>query len=143
MKTLLAVLLMGVLCFAGSVPTLDCSGSQDELIELIKQDGREIPEIGMYLEYKEGELHQYATIVPSDHDPKRPDLSLIEETWTRQGDKDVIEQWIITDEGPTHRLMVEEDGAVISIEPLDTDQAEDVRCRVIERFLSKPTKPWA
>jgi hypothetical protein len=91
---------------------------------------------GKYLEFLDGELHQYVVAKPAD-DYEHITLAFIEEHWGKSGEKDVIDQWIVQ-VGPTmqahHVLLLERsDSVVIEIWQLGTEGAEDVVRRIAEK----------
>jgi hypothetical protein len=93
----------------------------------------------MYLEFLDGGLHQYAVATPSDDDECDGcvNLTFIEEHWSKAGEKNVIDQWIVQVEPAMHAhhsMMVEtSDSVVVEMRQLSTEGAEDVVKRVVEK----------
>jgi hypothetical protein len=93
-----------------------------------------------HLEFLDGGLHQYAVATPSDDfecDKCIGSLTFIEEHWSKAGENDVIDQWIVQVE-PTmyaqHGLLVETSNSLIlETRQLSTEGAEDVVKRITEK----------
>jgi hypothetical protein len=116
-----------------------CLTAQDfgSVVERIFAAGKPEGEI-TYLEFRDKGLRQYAVAQGTDAD-HLVRVSFIEENWTRSGDKDVIDQWVLRVETdgatmrlyPMHRKLVEHDSKVLSIEELSTEGMQQVVQRII------------
>jgi hypothetical protein len=92
---------------------------------------------GRYLEFLDGEFRQYAVARPA-YECECLALIFIQEHWTKSGEKDVIDQWIVQ-VGPVpearHRLLIEDNSLIVEMQQLSSEGAEDVAKRIAGKAL--------
>jgi hypothetical protein len=138
------------LCLTVGLLLPHCLTAQDfgGIIQSIFRAGKLDGEIA-YLQFFNRSLRQYAVAQGSDPDHVSA-LSFIEENWTKAGDTDVIDQWVIRVEPyttelelrPLHRKLVERNSEILSMEDLATEGAEQVVQRIM-RKVAQATNPVA
>lgn len=147
-KRLLWLVLVCALWGAVPLQAAAADGDFTGVLEQIFSTGQSRGEITS-LSFIDGDLHQYA--VAEGYDAEHvTSLSFIEEDWSKQGDDDVIDQWIISVEPDPHAYhvrMVERNLEVISTEHLSTDGADAVVRRILEKIRQNGRRasvtPWS
>jgi hypothetical protein len=110
------------------------------LVGLILDTGQ-ASEYGISLADEERADKHYASFVPPDYlvNTPMPELHMSQETWTKQGRTDHIDQWIIkfTVDGTyvLHRELAEQDQRLVHERPLPTDGSEMIACNIFRAFL--------
>ena len=123
------LLCLGLLMLVESATAQDYSSVVQRILESGKVNGT-----AKYLEFQDGSLRQYA--VAHMLDPEIMQVTFVEEIWTKTGDNDVIDQWIVEvtpDLIVLHHEMIEHDSKVLAFRELSTEGAE----RVVERIAEK------
>ncbi len=123
------LLCLGLLLLAESATAQDYNSVVNRILESGKVDGP-----AKYLEFRDGSLRQYA--VAQMLDAEHLQVTFIEEVWTKSGDNDVVDQWIVEvtpDLMARHHEMVEHDSLMIADRELSVDGAE----RVVQRIAAK------
>ena len=142
-----ALAICALLAFAAGL-----AGAEDYAVVV-----RQIFETGEYrgetrdLAFIDGNLHQYA-VAQGSAPESLSRLTFIQEEWTRAGDQDIIDQWIITVfpyEDVAHNRIVERDAEVLSTERVGTEGADAIARHIVEkvrqqgRRASLPSRPVA
>jgi len=125
------LLCLGLLLLAGSAAAQDYNSVVQRILEMGNVDGPFI-----YLEFREGGLRQYA--VAEEFNPEVLRVSFVEEFWSRTGENDVIDQWIVVVTPylvAFHREIVEHDGQVMAFRALSPEGAERVVQRIAEKTV--------
>ncbi len=121
----------------------DFAAAQDyrTVVERIVEAGKFSP-YGKYLEFLEGDTRQYADVKVAD-DLQHIVLTFIEEHWSKSGEKDVIEQWIVQ-VSPNmevyHHVLVELHSEVLETRQLSTEGAEKVVKRIADKAIALPPR---
>ena len=109
-------------------------------MDRILRDGAS-SEFGRYLEFHDGNTRQYISARPSDL-CECLNVTFVEEQWTKSGERDVIDQWIVQ-VAPfieaNHRLLVEDHAIVVEMHRLDPKGAENVVERIAEKAMADPS----
>jgi len=126
------LLCLGLLLLAESATAQDYNSVVQRILESGKVDGPV-----KYLEFRDGSLRQYA--VARMLDPEVVQVTFIEEVWTKTGDNDVIDQWIVEVTPDLivalHHEMVQHDSQVLADRGLSTEGAERVVQRIAEKTV--------
>jgi len=130
------------LCIASLlVSTAAVAEEYSGVVEQILIAGKNSVE-GRYLEFLDGEFRQYAVAKLAD-DCEHLALIFIQEHWTKSGEKDVIDQWIVQVEPipvANHRLLVEQNSMVVEMRQLSSEGAGEVAKRIAGKALV-PSQP--
>jgi hypothetical protein len=97
-----------------------------------------------YLQFLDGELRQYAVAERSLLTGELESLRFIEERWSKSGDRDIIDQWIVEvvpRRRAMHSKLVERGAIVLDIQPLSAEGAEVVARRIAEKASSDSPTP--
>lgn len=125
------LLCLGLLLLAESATAQDYNSVVKSILESGKVEGA-----ARYLEFRDGSLRQYA--VAQMVDPEQMQVTFVEEVWTKSGDNDVIDQWIVEvtpDLTARHHEMVEHNSMMIADRELSVDGAERVVQRIAEKTV--------
>jgi len=123
------LLCIGLLLLAKFATAQDYNSVVQRILESGKVDGPV-----KYLEFRDGSLRQYA--VAQMLDPEVMQVTFVEEVWTKKGDNDAIDQWIVEvtpDLIARHHEMIEHNSIVLADRELSIGGAE----RVVQRIAAK------
>jgi hypothetical protein len=134
-----AALMSAVIATALLLPDFAAAQDYRTVVERIVEAGKLSP-YGKYLEFLEGDTRQYADVKIAD-DLQHIVLTFIEEHWSKSGEKDVIEQWIVQ-VSPNmevyHHMLVELHSEVLETRQLSTEGAEKVVKRIADKAIALP-----
>ena len=103
---------LGLLLLAGSAAAQDYNSVLQRLFEKGRVNGPLI-----YLEFRDGGLHQYA-VAKKSGSPEEMHLTFVEEFWKGTGDNDIIDQWVVQvapEWAAFHYEIVEHDSRVLAV----------------------------
>jgi len=130
-------LVLSILSFA-LAPRAAAQDPYGDVVRQIFESGQHQGEL-THLTFLDGDLRQYAVAEGLGPD-YLVSLYFIEEMWFKDGDNDVIEQWIIhlmPYREDSHLRITEKNSTVLSTESLATDGSEAVVRRILERVRQK------
>jgi hypothetical protein len=105
------------------------------MVALIVNEG-EPADYGLSLAAEERPYKYHASLVRGT---TLPELYLMREKWTRRGNKDRVDQWVMkfTAEGSSvlHKEMLEENHRLVREKRLSNKGADQVGCHIFRKFL--------
>ena len=136
MTTLRMTIVLLLLLPAPAVWAQSCNTPENiaALVDLIVSNGQPSG-YGLSLSDERNADRHYVSFIPAD----LPELHMVQETWTTQGERVHIDQWIIqfTVQGRyvVHKELAEEDSRLVGEKQLPTAGVEAVICKVFDAFL--------
>jgi len=114
-----------------------------EIVQRIFEAGERVTSTASYMEFLDGNLRQYAVAERIDTD-ELFSLTFVEERWSKSGNNDIIDQWVVQVAPSVHAIhteLVERNTEVLQVRKLGTEGAEHVVERIAKKMATNQSPP--